>query len=675
MISELVRQYDTLKRCNVSVPDPYFDELAVWVEIVLKSDGSFHVNWLGKSKDSQEKKKKAKEEPCKDVDCPVTEKSACRASGNDSPHGLVDNASWIFGRLLFDPKTGLEKDKQLQERQQSYLKQLREFCDSSPTMSELKMVYDTIADEQKRNPIWAEVETLLHTHIGETKWKKDAGKANIRWVIEKMGQTGKSVNALEDVKNGWKAFRKNRNEWWITSLVDGKRTPARILHPKIGGASLVSFNNAATYCGHLSLEYRGKPGKEKEEADGDKEKRHQKSRQGANNGNEKEETDGSALPAQIGFEEAEKYSKALDWLIENSSVRFGGGSVNCIWVDQEQSDVQVLDYGAYEIVKPQNEKSVFTRGKAKGGKGQVLADSGDLLKTLQRFRNGQEAGYRDKRFYLLSLLLRRKGRHAILGDYVGTMGLLDDNASLFVSRTKILIPSQYLNKKDEAREFCPSLMDILSAAGIKSEKKQRLVWDREIVEVIVAGRQLPADLCRLVIQKAIKDKHLERSEKKHSEYLALLAIAAGCARHYLTAIARKEGYEMGLDTSIHDTGYLVGRLFALCENIQKRGRNWGPTLSDKLFSAAIDMPRQTLNRLYKNCRCYDMYKTDSEWFAEIFNKVKLNDSDGGQGEVLPENGVDQFAFMLGYWHQRSELRPPVQKVGNNDNNVESQTKE
>ena len=130
---------------------------------------------------------------------------------------------------------------------------------------------------------------------------------------------------------------------------------------------------------------------------------------------------------------------------------------------------------------------------------------------------------------------------------------------------------------------------------------------------------------------------------------------------------------MGLDINIKDAGYLDGRLFALCENIQKRGRNWGPTLSDKLFSAAIDMPIQTLVQLYKNCLCYDMYKTDSDWLAEIFNKVKLNDSNSGQGEVLPENGVDQFAFMLGYWHQRSELRPKVEKVSNTDNNTEAQT--
>lgn len=698
MIAELVRQYDTLKRCNVAVPDPYFDELDVWVEIVLKSDSSFRVNWLGSA---PKDKKTAKEEACEDVDCPVTEKSACRSSGNDSPHGLVDNAMWIFGKFATEKqkqkKVEMEQKKKKaikqnkknilpdEARRQAYLNQIKTFYDyNHKELEVVKTVYDCLNDDTKRNKLWEAVEKELKDKVvdgkgvklsekDQNKWNTIASKANIRWVVERIGESGKPVNALESVKKEWKAFQESKNEWWITSLVDGERKPARILHPRIKGASLVSFNNAATYCGHLSLEYRGKPGKEEKEADVGKEKKLQKGRQGTKHGSEKEETDGSALPAQVGFEEAEKYSKALDWLIKNSSIKFGD-SVNCIWIDQGQSDDQQLDWSAHKFVKPQNEKSIFKRGKAKGSKGQIFADSGDLLKALQRFRNGQKAGYRNKRFYLLSLLLRRKGRHAILGSYVGTMGLLDDNANQFVSRTKILIPSQYLNKKDEAREFCPALMDILSAAGIKSEKKQRLVWDREVVEVIVAGRPLPADLCRLVIQKAIKDKHLERSKKKRSEYLALLAISAGCARHYLTAITGKEDYGMGLDTSISDAGYLVGRLFALCENIQKRGRNWGPTLSDKLFSTAIDMPRQTLVQLYKNCLCYDMYKADREWLTEIFKKIKLNDSDSGQGEVLPENGVDQFAFMLGYWHQRSELRPPSEKADDNDSNIESKQK-
>jgi hypothetical protein len=695
MIAELVRQYDTLKKCNKEVPDPYFDEMGVWVEIVLKPDASFRINWLGKPKNTIKDKRAVKEEAYKDLDCPVTEKSACRSSGNDSPHGLVDNAMWIFGKLAPENKKK-EKGKQFagksnrkyqkeklppnEARRQAYLTQIKKFYDHNPiALSEIKEVYDWLSCDAKREELWIAVEKEFKDKIvdgkgvklfekDQGKWRDIASKKYIRWAMNRMGESGKPINALENVKREWKVFQERKNEWLITSLIDGQRKSARILHPRIKGASLVSFNNAATYCGHLSPEYRGKPGKDKEEDSG-KEKMRRKSGQEANMGNEKEESDGSALPAQVGFEEAEKYAKALNWLIENSSIKFSD-SVHCIWIDQQQSDGQQLDHGAYEFVKPQNERSIFTRGKAKAGKGQVLADSGDLLKALKLFRNGQKANYRDKRFYLLSLLLRRKGRHAILGGYMGTMGLLDDNVNKFINRTKISIPSRYLNREDEAREFCPTLMDILSAAGIKSEKKERLVWDREVIEVIVSGRPLPGDLCRLVTQKAIKNKHFEGSNEKRLEYRALLAISAGCAKHYLTAIMGKEDYGMGLDINIMDAGYLVGRLFALCENIQKHGRNWGPTLSDKLFSAAIDMPRQTLVQLYKNCLCYEMYKTDREWFTEIFNKIKLNESDNGQGDVLPENGVDQFAFMLGYWHQLSELNSIIEKANNKDNNAE-----
>lgn len=702
MIAELVKQYDTLKRCNVKVPDPCFDKLGVWIEIILKPDGSSSVNWLGKQVNTS-----AKEEPCEDMDCPVTEKSACRTSGDDSPHGLVDNGKWIFGKFLTEKQIqkklkmkqaaqdGKKKAKEKKQppdeaRRAAYLNQIKAFYDYKPNdLKEVKTVYDFLSDDVKREKLWIKVEKLLKDKIvdgqgvklfekDQRKWQDRAKNKYIRWVVECIGESGKPVNALCNVKKEWKAFQEGKNEWLITSLIDGQRKPARILHPKIKkNASLISFNNAATYCGHLSPEYKGKPGKIKEEADSN-EKSQQKRRQSTKKNNEKDETDGSSLPAQVGFEEAEKYTKALDWLIDNSSVRFAKDSVICIWIDQGQLGGQRLDRSAYKLVKPQNGKSTFTRGKAKSGKGAVLPDSGDLIKALQLFRNGQEAqeaGYRNKRFYMLSLLLRR-GRYAILGAYIGNMGLLDDNANQFVSRTKIWIPPQYLNRKDEAREFCPTLMDILSAAGIKSEKKQRLVWDREVVEVIVAGRPLPADLCRLVMQKAIKDKHWESSKNKGSEYMALLAIAAGCARHYLTANQGKEGYGMRLDINITDAGYLAGRLFALCENIQKHGRNWGPTLSDKLFSAAIDRPRQTMVQLYKNCLCYDIYKTDSEWFEEIFDKVKLHDSDSGQGKALPENGVDQFSFMLGYWHQRSELRSksPAKPESDSANNPESHTK-
>lgn len=652
MIAELVGQYDTLRRCGKGIPGPCLEELDVSVEITLTPDGLFRVNWLPapKAEGSQiGKSKKTKEEPVKDLDCPVTERSACRASGDDSPHGIVDNPSWIFGELaperkIKPPKTGkrsgkgaIEKLSPGELRSGSYLRQLKALYQvNSGELVEVKRIIDTLENLKLRQSIWREIEKVLREKIktdDDAKWKDRASKINIRWVIERIGSQGRPVNALEPVKTAWVNLQKQNQTWSIRSILDWEEKgekPARLLHPRIKGASLISFNNPATYCGHLHDSLS-----EKEYAKG-------------------KDTDGSALPAQIGFDEAEKYSKALKWLIENSSVRFGDAA-NCVWVDQSGDHENQLDTGAHDIIAPQGKKS-FSRGRAKKSGGQVLADTDDLIESLRRFRNAKKGGYRDKRFYMLSILLRRKGRHAVLGGFTGTMGELENNAKTFIKATTIELPRGYLEKTDAPREFCPTLMDILDAAGVKSEKKKRLVWDREVIEVIVRGCRLPSDLCRLVVTKAIEQKHLEASRERQNEYRRLLAIGSGCARHYLTGIEGKEQYAMGLDTKIAEAGYLAGRLFAVCENVQKRGRSWGATLSDKLYSAAILRPRQTLGQLYQNCLCYDLYKKDSEWFAEIFDKISLNDTTEQCRTIVPAAGVDSFEFLLGYWHQRAEIR-------------------
>lgn len=658
MIAELVKQYDTLEWCGIRLPSPYFAEMQISIEIQLKADGSFDtVSWLCTPKDDGGKKKtvNAKEEPIRDINCPVTERSACRASGNDSPHGFVDNPSWMFGELAPEGKkkkkknisskneniTIVEDEKSPGEhRLEAYLRQLRTLYKTDPqNLREVCLIYRAIRRPKFRSQIWSAVETLLKEKIrskGEKisernyeKWLRIASKTNIRWVVQSLKQKGGAVHSLDSVKKAWVILQREQGGKEVISLLDGQKKIARILHPRINGASLISFNDSATYCGHIHECFSKKiSAKGSEDA-------------------------GSALPAQIGFEEAEKYSKALEWLIKNSSVRLGEVT-NCIWIDQSEDKEIKLNKSAYDLVVPQSQHSVFSRGKAKKGRGAVLEDIGDLIKALQRFRIGKPGDYRQKRFYLLSMLLRNKGRHAILGGYNGSMGELEDNANRFIECTSIGLPVNYPAFKDEPRDFCPTLMDILDAAGVKSQKKKRLVWDREVVEVIVHGRPLPPELCRLVVLKAIQQKHREQSQETRLTYRELLAVAAGCSRHFLNRISGKENYQMGLDTSITDSGYLAGRLFAVCENIQKRGRGWCPTLSDKLFSAGIERPRDALGQLYQNCLCYEVYKKDSDWFSEIFDKVSLKE--GNNSAIMPNQGVDAFEFLLGYWHQRAALQ-------------------
>ena len=682
MIAELVKHYDTLKRCDVRVPDPYFAELPVSVQITLAADGSLrNVEWICKPKDEDARKrnpKSAKEEPVADMDCPVTERSSCRSSGNDAPHGLVDNVSWIFGQLAPEEsakrepatparrkaKAGQEKASAAEQRREAYRRQLSEFHEKAKEhMPEVKTILDALAKENARSQIWVAVELLLKSRIKADdldKWRARASKVNIRWVVETTGFRGCPVHALEHVKRGWVQFQRSQDRPEIISLIDGERKQARLLHPRIKGGSLVSFNDSATYCGHLhaslSKTTKERPNmgsvlrKSKEEDSGD---------------------DGSALPAQVGFEEAEKYAAAFEWLVANSSVRFGN-TTNCLWVDQAGDGTRKLDKSVYDLVVPQGRKSAFSRAKAKKGKGQTLADSGDLIESLRRFRNAQSASYRHKEFYLMSVLLRNKGRHAVLGAFQGTMGELEDNVDLFLKCSTVHMPKNYLLFNDAARDFCPTLMDILDTAGVISQRKKRLVWDREVVEVIVRGRHLPPDLCRLVVLKAIQQKYQEQSKETRGLYREILAIAAGCARHYLTRISRKENYGMGLDTTIRESAYLAGRLFAVCERIQKRGRDWGSTLSDKLFSAGIERPRSTLGQLYRNCLCYEMYKKDREWFAEIFDKIRLEEGTEPNSSVMPAQGLDAFEFLLGYWHQRSAIQDAIDAQTDNQTQDEEQ---
>lgn len=721
MIAELVKQYDTLKRCGFRLPDPYFKEMPVSLEIRLKSDGSFDkVDWLCKPKNDDNKKKssrKNKEEPCRDIDCPVTERSSCRSSGNDSPHGLVDNSTWIFGELFatsvktvekkkfkeagldektvfskLEEKAWIEEDvktkpkllkdvdeiegeivkifgQQAQQilsilspknaRRNSYLNQLKDICDDSKNLVEVCHVKNILIDKQKRQKVWDEVLKILNKKIerkDKKKWLAAASKANIRWVVEEIGSQGRPVHALDKVKKVWVELQKRQNTQMVISILDGQKKTARTLHPRIKGASLISFNDPSTYCGHLHSDFSKKSHLE--------EKENPKSRE------EDEGEDGSALPAQIGFEEAEKYSMALNWLVNNSSVKFGN-STNCIWVNQSEDVSRELDNSAYGLVQPQGQKSFFLRGKAKKDSGQTLVDSGDLIEAMCRFRNAQTPSYRNKRFYLLSMLLRNKGRHAVLGAFSGTMGELENNADHFIKCSSICLPKDYFVFKDDPRDFCPTLMDILDVVGVKSQEKKKLVWDREVVEVIVRGRPLPPDLCRLVVLKAIQQKFQEQSKESRLNYRGLLAIAAGCSRHYLNRISGKGVYDMGLNISITDPGYLAGRLFAVCENVQKRGRNWGVTLSDKLFAAGIERPRDTLGQLYQNCLCYEIYKKDNEWFNEIFDKVKLKEDNEDSGAVMPTQGVDAFEFLLGYWHQRCALK--TDDSNNNDKKEETQS--
>jgi len=84
VIAELVKQYDTLKRCGISIPDPLFGKEIVSVEVVLKADGAFRVNWIGPV-ENKDTNRKSQQELLADCGILVTEQSAGRTNSNNTP--------------------------------------------------------------------------------------------------------------------------------------------------------------------------------------------------------------------------------------------------------------------------------------------------------------------------------------------------------------------------------------------------------------------------------------------------------------------------------------------------------------------------------------------------------------------------------------------------------------
>ena len=128
---------------------------------------------------------------------PSQRNSACRSSGNDSPHGLVDNAMWIFGKFA------TEKQKQksqtvpeswpmenrarikfplMKPDDKPILSQIKAFYDHKPdALGEVKAIYDCLSCDAKRNELWIAIEKELKDKIIDGKGGKLFEKDQRKW--------------------------------------------------------------------------------------------------------------------------------------------------------------------------------------------------------------------------------------------------------------------------------------------------------------------------------------------------------------------------------------------------------------------------------------------------------------------------------------------------------------
>lgn len=119
---------------------------------------------------------------------------------------------------------------------------------------------------------------------------------------------------------------------------------------------------------------------------------------------------------------------------------------------------------------------------------------------------------------------------------------------------------------------------------------------------------------------------------------------------------------VALDTEFQETGYLLGRLFAVYEHIQTAalGRNLNATIKDKFYGSASAQPRKVFRHLDTGAVPH-LSKIGKQRPGQ---RIALEKQLGGIMELM-EPGGDPFPahlpdrqqglFALGYYHQRNDF--------------------
>ena len=170
----------------------------------------------------------------------------------------------------------------------------------------------------------------------------------------------------------------------------------------------------------------------------------------------------------------------------------------------------------------------------------------------------------------------------------------------------------------------------------------------DFMKAILAGTPYPATL----LSSALRRIKAER-EVTYQRVSLIKAILVRNARFYKTI--QKEEVGMSLDTSNTNTGYRLGRLFAVLEKVQEEASpGINATIRDRFYGSASSVPVTVFPHLIK---------LKQHHIAKLENKGRAVNLEKIIGEIVDDikdfpghlSLDDQGRFAIGYYHQRQDF--------------------
>jgi CRISPR-associated protein Csd1 len=269
----------------------------------------------------------------------------------------------------------------------------------------------------------------------------------------------------------------------------------------------------------------------------------------------------------------------------------------------------------------------------------------DLRELLTAVSKGQEPPRWDDPetpFYILGLS-GNSSRLAVRFWHVSSVGRMAQNLALHFSDLAI-------ERRYEGDPEYPGIWRLLvETAALRKSDNISPVLAGEFMRSVITGGEYPASLLSQLLSRI-------RAENE------VTTLKAALLKAVLVRQARKRNIgtevSMSLDTQATDTGYRLGRLFAVLEKAQQDAHSGSlnTTIRDRFFGAASATPRSIFPRLLSLAQHHlGKLRKENEGYAIAADK-RLQEVLDGIGDIPAHLNMQQQArFALGYYHQRNAL--------------------
>ncbi len=338
-----------------------------------------------------------------------------------------------------------------------------------------------------------------------------------------------------------------------------------------------------------------------------------------------------SLNAPVSEAAAFAYCTVLNHLLADRSRRLRIGDTTTVFWTEKPAPIETDLLHLLTSEKPESE-SVKQR----------------VEKVLSRIAIGKlgrdDLGDATTRFYLLGLA-PNASRLSIRFWYAGNLEDLAENLQKHHNDLRIIRQFEEDPKIKHPDPAVPSIFDLLRQTARESDGIPPLL-SGALMRAILLGSPYPQALINAVMTRIHADRDVN--------YLKAAILKAWLVRNH------SEPVSIMLDESNPNTGYRLGRLFALLEKTQLDALgNVNAPIGDRYYTSASSTPRAVFARLLAGYK-HHIAKLEGglkTWREKAVQDVLDPVSDFPAHLPL----ADQAQFALGYYHQRKALYSKADK--------------